>query len=115
MNHMSEQLEFDLVSPFLAPPSMKEIESVRKRSGFPVPECLKEFRALQGLTARLNHLDLVYDQNSVSINDELRELRVLIGEEFWRKDGKKWKRRARKDPLMLRKIIVCIKHQLKIN
>lgn len=106
---MPDQLEFDLVSPLLGEPTRRQMEKVRKIMDLPPPASAAQLNELRCLTARLNYLDLVYDANSFSINDELAQVRVLIGKEDWRKDKNLWKRRGLKNPARLRKVILSMK------
>jgi len=106
---MDNQLEFDLVSPLLGEPTPRQMQKVRTIMRLPRPSSSEQFHELRSLTARLNYLELVYDADSVSIDNELAQVRVLIGKEDWRKDGKLWARRARKNPLRLRKVILAMK------
>jgi hypothetical protein len=106
-----DQFEFDLVSPWLAPPSAKQLDAVR-RSG--AVDDLNDQAAVEKLASRLDHLDLVYNERGVSLRDELEQVRVLIGESEWQRTKKLWKCRAKRDPGRLRKIILLAKQALKL-
>lgn len=103
-----EQMEFDLVSPWMTSPTLRQMEAVRRKAGIRPPENFDEARQLAGLTARLTALDLC-DERGVSINDELAELRTIIGPVRWLQEKTIWQRRARRHPLRLKKTLAVLK------
>ena len=111
---IDSQLEFDLVSPLLGDPTPRQVARLAVKANLPLPKTAEDVDDLRGFAARIHHLDLVYDERSFSLNDELQEIRVLIGPADWQRDEKLWTRRARKDPKRLRKIILSLKKHWKL-
>jgi hypothetical protein len=109
-----EQMEFDLVSPWLVSPTLRQMEKVRRKAGMASPwgDYEKE-KSLAALTVRLHALDLC-DERRISLNDELAELRVLSGPAYWNSHKKIWTARARRNVRRLKKIILVVRHQLNL-
>ena len=107
-------MEFDLVSPWLVSPTLRQMERVRKKAGMASPwgDYEKE-RQLAALTVRLHALDLC-DERRISLNDELAELRVIAGKAHWSSNKKLWTRRARRSARRLKKILLVVRHQLNL-
>ena len=100
---MENQLELDLVSPFLGdPPAIVPLK--REQNDSPAQDEAWRIAA----SARLQHLQLVDGGQPVTVN-EFSEFRVLIGEQDWTRSKKIWRRRARKNPLRFRKVIIAMK------
>jgi hypothetical protein len=113
-NPRPAQMEFDLVSPWLVSPTRRQMEAVRKKAGIPKPEeNSPEEKHLAGLTARLHALDLC-DERGVSLNDELGELRTIVGPADWQKNKKVWTARGKRNVRRLKKIILVTRYLLNI-
>ena len=109
----AEQMEFDLVSPWLVSPTDRELEKLRRKISARPPENLLERERLAGLSVRLHALDLC-DERRISLNDELAELRVITGPAYWNSNQKIWTARARRNVRRLKKIILVVRHQLNL-
>jgi len=99
---MPTQLEFDLVSPFLAVPPA--VEALQAKAAALAESSWQTHRAMR-LAVRLAHEDLIYGE----ITDELEQLRVLVGKRAWKRSHKLWERRAVRDPRGVRKVLLAAK------
>ncbi len=109
MNTPPQQLEFDLVSPLLAEPTLEQLEAARKKLRMPQPKTAAEFGELWDLAGRLNHVELAFDSQPAAPEQLLSEIRVFIPPADWKKDLRLWSRRARKNPRRLAKVILVLK------
>jgi hypothetical protein len=104
---MNEQLEFDLVSPYLAGPDRHE------------QRLLDEAAALLGMAddklrvariaAELRHEDAV---TAATPGNELAEMKVLLGPVTWKKTRRLWERRLKQNVRAFRKVLIVLKHGL---
>jgi hypothetical protein len=107
-----EQMEFDLVSPWLVSPTNRQLEKLRRKIGAPRPENLLEREQLAGLSVRLHALDLK-DERGISLSDELNEASVIFGPD-WPKTKKLWTARGKRDVRRLKKTILVTRYLLNI-
>ena len=107
----TEQLEFDLVSPWLG----EAPESARlKKQAERAAKLSDEKRWLASVANKLHREDLLGPLFSKPGN-ELAELKVLLGRTEFEKEERTWKRRLKKNVVAVRKVIVCLKNLYKLQ
>lgn len=102
---MPEQLEFDLVSPWLAAPSRVEQRLLDEAA-----ELLGQGRdkmRLARIAAELQRQEVLVQ---VAPSTELAELRVLLGPAIWKKARRRWERRLKKNPMLARRAIIVLRN-----
>lgn len=102
---MSEQLEFDLVSPFLMGRSPEEERMIEEAAELMAQS--KEKLRLAKLAAELQHQDLLLDPKP---SNELEEVRLLIGVEAWKKTRRRWERRLKQNVISVRKALIVLRN-----
>jgi len=100
-----EQLEFDLVSPWLGDdPESDRLKNVSMR----LAKLSEEKQSLASITRKLYREDLLGPLFTKPSN-ELAELKVLLGRPEFDKQQRTWKRRLKQNVVAVRKVIVCLK------
>jgi hypothetical protein len=102
---MPEQLEFDLVSPYLMGRSPKAERMILEAAE--LMALSKETIRLAKLEAELQHQDLMLDPKPTN---ELDEVRLIIGPEAWKKTRRRWERRLKQDLITFRKVLIVLRN-----
>ena len=102
---MSEQLEFDLVSPYLmgrGPQEQRMLEEAAQLLALS-NEKLRQAK----LAAELQYQDLLIDAKPTN---ELEEVRLIIGPEAWKKTRRRWERRLKQNVVAFRKVLIVLRN-----
>lgn len=100
-----QQLEFDLVSPFLMGPSLQEEQMLNEAAAL-LAESKEKIR-FKKMVAEMQYQDLLIDARPTN---ELEELRLIIGPEAWKKSSRTWKRRLKQNVIAFRKVLIVLRH-----
>ena len=102
---MQEQLEFDLVSPWLAGPGPEEQRMLDEAA-----ELLslgEEKIRLIKVASELQLQDLLLNAKPTN---ELEELRLIIGPVAWKKTRRRWERRLKQNVIAFRKVLIVLRN-----
>ena len=102
---MNEQLEFDLVSPWLMGRGPEEERLLAEAA-----ELLslgEEKVRLSKVAAELQSQDLLLNAKPTN---ELEELRLIIGPVAWKKSRRRWERRLKQNVIAFRKVLIVLRN-----